>query len=80
MHVHNDRIMTAKQKRLEAQGFIGARVTGLHFNFKLLPILGRTGGSDACGLRRHHAEGLDSRKIRCSPRLESERHSTGRQQ
>jgi hypothetical protein len=48
MHVHNDRIMTAKQKRLEAQGFVGARVTSPHFNFKLLPILGRTCGPEAC--------------------------------
>ena len=27
MHAHNDLIITAKQKRLEAWGFIGARVT-----------------------------------------------------
>ena len=36
--MHNDLIMTAKQKRLEAGDFIGARVTSphWHFNFKLL--------------------------------------------
>ena len=55
--MHNDLIMTAKQKRLEAWDFIGARVTSL----QLSPIRGRTGGPEACGgLRRHHAEGLDS--------------------
>ena len=31
VHVHNDLIMTAKQKRLEARDFIGARVAKSSF-------------------------------------------------
>ena len=55
--MHNDLIMSAKQKRLKASDFIGARVTSL----QLSPIRWKDCGPEACdGLRRHHAEGLDS--------------------
>jgi hypothetical protein len=57
VHAHNDLIITAKQKRLEAWGFIGARVT---CGLELLLIRWKDGPEACGGLRRHHAEGLDS--------------------
>ena len=53
--MHNDLIMSAKQKRLKASDFIGARVTSL----QLSPIRWKDSRPGACGgLRGHHAEGL----------------------